>query len=220
MLLISPTDAALAIGAKCGGSAPSADEPALLSILNYITARVEAAMGVRSLTFESCLDRVRLQGMPTAFSTILPQRCYILLTNGFVVPDCLVLTDPNGTVVDNATLDVDNEMGVITLLDWIAGAYQIEYQSGFEPSPEPAPLPAGYDPDLRVLQDTPTWMRAIPIAMLIQWYRVTLLQPRVNKDLARSYADMQSAINRDIHRCIYTRYQRPRYDCNFAERRG
>lgn len=223
MLLISPPEAAAAIGAKCGGSSPSADDAALVSILGFVTTRVEDALDVYSLTLCESYDKFRVKAMPAMNSrrrTDPEPRLSLRLSNGFVVVGSIVVIDPFGAEIDLETLaDVDYEVGVINLSSWSRGTYKVTYHSGFEPEAEPVPVPLNYDEDGRVLLLVPDWIKAIAIGALVTWYRTMFLQPKggTAKDLAhRSISD---AIYKEIMARIYKRYLRPRMDVVFAERR-
>lgn len=222
MLLISPPDAAAAIGAKCGSSAPSADDAALTSILGFITVRVEDALGVYSLTLEESYDRFRVKAMPPQNSRRKADpdpRITFRLSSGFVVIGSVEVVAPNGKLLDLEGADIDYEMGLVHLSSWSRGTYNVTYQAGFEPEAEPIPPPVGYDEDNRVLMLVPDWIKAIAIGALVTWYRTMYLAPKGGtvKDLAhRSISD---AIHREISTRIYGRYLRPRMDVEFAERR-
>lgn len=223
MLLLSPTEAASAIGARCGSSAPSAEDTALLSILGFVTVRVEDALNVYSLTLEECYDIFRVKAMPALNSRRKADpdpRITLRLSNGFVIVGSVELTDPSGAVLDlDTAADIDYEHGLIHLSDWSRGVYKATYQSGFEPEAEPIPVPVGYDEDSRLLLLVPDWIKAIAIGALVLWYRTMYLNPKggTAKDLAhRSISD---AISREIGSRIHGRYLRPRMDVEFAERR-
>lgn len=218
MLLISPTNAALAIGAKCGGSAPTADDAAMLTILNFITPRVEDALNVESLTLEEHIDHFRLPAMNLG-TTQLGPRITLRLNNGFVVPDSVVVTGPDGTEIDaDIEADIDYIQGLVHLFVWGKGTYKVSYAAGFEPETEPEILPDGYDTNQRVLQDVPEWIKAIAVAALVTWYRMSFLSPKASKDL--SYAQVQNALQREIATRVYSRYMRPRQSVVFGESRG
>ena len=217
MLLISPTEAAMAIGAKCGGSAPSSEEPALLAILQYITARVEDSLNVFSLTLSESTERFYASFMPK-YSAGVDQSMSIRLSNGFVVPDTVVMIDPLGEVVDMTTADIDNHLGVVNLSCWTHGAYTITYQSGFTPGD--LIFPDDPDPvhtENRILVGIPEWMKAIAVSCLVVWYRTSFLSPRASKEL--SYGAVNQAIHQEISARIYGRYQRPRIGHLFTDRR-
>lgn len=218
MLLMTANEAASAIGAKCGGSAPTNDDPQLLLILGALTGRLEEALNVSSLTRGLYLDNFRLVDMPPySGARSLPDREVSLrLSNGFVQSGSIVVTDPNGDVVDLGDYrGVDASKGIVRLTSWIRGTYQIEYVSGFEPEAIPTPEPEGYDPETRVLQNIPAWMKGIVVHFLVMWYRTTQLQPRANKDI--SFGATMESLRRDTYAWVYGKYQRPRANCVFAD---
>lgn len=211
MLLVSPTDVATGIGAKCGGSAPSADDAAMLSVLRYITPRVEAALEVATLTRGSYVDHFALAPMPRSDN---PESIF-LLSNGFIVPGTMVVTDPEGLVAagENVT-GFNNEYGTVRLNSWRRGVYSVAYQSGFEfEAPDPD---SDADPESAVLQGVPDWIKGIVVHLMVLWFRTAQVQPRVVKDL--SYGQVDSAIRRELYTRIYSRYMRPRVAVTFSER--
>jgi hypothetical protein len=211
MLIMSPSDAAIAIGGKCGGSAPSDEDAHLIAILNLTTTRVEAALNVDSLVLGEHTDRFSLPTYEANhFPTLDPKdpKLTLRLCNAFLIPDTIVLKDADGVVVDTTgVIDIDFKYGLIHLTDWTKGVYTVEYLSGFEPI-TPDPEPVGYDPCRRVLANTPDWMKAIVVDMLVQWYRTELLAPRAVKDIR--YGQLAEALSRMLFTRIYSRYMRPR----------
>lgn len=216
MLLLSPTDAALGIGAKCGGSAPTAEDQQLLSTLRYITPRVEGALNVDSLVRHQCQDVFFLGSMQSA--QIHRQRVSMLLSNAFIVPGSVSIQLASGSPITGADADalVDFKYGVVTLESWERGACVIDYESGFAYPAAPEPPPEGYDIENSVLEDVPDWIKSIAISMLVIWYRTTVLAPRFPKDI--SFGQVSQAMNRELYARIYEKYMRPRVGMLFSER--
>lgn len=220
MLLMSPSEAALAIGGKCGGSAPTDEDTQLIAILDILTSRVEIALNVDSLVLAEHVDRAVFPyyNLPN-FPAIEPPdpKLRIRLCNGFLVPDTVVIKDADGVVVDTTGLiDVDRDMGVVNLSEWDRGIHTIEYLSGFEPI-TPDPEPTAYDPCHRVLAGIPTWIKGIVVDMLVQWYRTEVLVPRAVKDIR--YGQLSLALDKILMSRIYSRYMRPRVGVTWGERR-
>lgn len=220
MLLIAPSEASLAIGAKCGGTALTDEDAQLIYILDLLTPRMEDALNVNSLTMAEHIDRFEFpRYQAPTFPQLNPQdpKLTLRLSNGFIVRDTLLIRDADGVEVDTTDLiDIDFNYGIVNLTDWDKGVYTVDYLSGFEPI-TPDPLPTGYDPCKRVLDGIPSWMRSIVIDFLVQWYRTEFLTPRVVKDV--SYGQMSEALQRMIRTKVYSRYQRPRQDCVWGESR-
>lgn len=220
MLLLKPNDAATAIGAKCGGSAPSVDDPQLIAILDFITARIEGSIGVDSLTLKENHETFDLDSLESnqRYSPALPKK-RIRLCNGFLIRSSLDLTDPNGNLLlEEVGYDTDYAYGVITLRSWVAGRYTIKYQSGFEPI---CPIPPTDNEEALsrlVLADVPVWMKSLATTCLVLWYRFTFLQPKISKELARGADTLDSALRREITTGTYTTYMRPRVNCVFTDK--
>ena len=222
MLLIGPTEAAQAIGAKCGGSAPSAADPALIAILNMMTPRVESALNVYSLTRMTVNERVEFGtagrnchwhgGNP-------PPTLNLRLSNGFLVAGTLVLRDPDGVEIDLTTIgDVDLELGTVSLTSWCKGSHTLTYESGFTPGDVLDPnYPDPENSESRVLQGIPAWMQALAVEYLTLWYRTSVTSPKATKDL--SYASVGNALQREITARVYGKYQRPRMGMLFTNKR-
>jgi hypothetical protein len=224
MLLISPSEAALAIGAKCGGSSPTDSDPSLLAILNYITPRMEDSLNVASLPRRENRDIFEMLRKPEHRCQypvdIYGIQTVIRLTNGFLVPDTYTLVDPLGNEVDMADtdiVDVDREQGLLRLMDWRKGYYSFTYTAGFEPAGDPPEEETPLDADTRVLANIPVWMKAIVIDCLVLWYRTVMLKPTADKDL--SYSGMIKELHREIAARVYMRYMRPRNNVIWAEAR-
>lgn len=218
MLLISTTEAAAAIGAKCGGAQVSENEPELAQVLLYITPRVEAAMNVNSLTRSYYRDRFVLPQMPAYKpANKLPVETKLRLSNGYVVPNSLTLYAPDGSTVSDKYIDIDFNYGIVNVSDWLPGIYFAEYVSGFEAPDIPASPPEGYDSDLRVLTDVPDWIKALVVHLVVVWYRVARLNPRVPKDV--SFTAIMNSLRHELMSRIYSAYQRPRGGCVFGEAR-
>jgi hypothetical protein len=184
-----------------------------------MTPRVEAALGTYTLTLEEHTDKFFATPMPTVtYPDQPPPTLRVLLTNGFVIPDTIEVTDPNGDIVDlEAAADIDHLRGCLNLTTWIRGSYSVFYEAGFEPEAEPAILPSGYVSDQRVLQEIPEWMKAIVIGYLTTWYRVAYMSPKAPKDL--SFGALSDALSRELYSRVYSNYQRPRLGMVFADRR-
>lgn len=220
MLLMTATEAALAIGAKCGGASPTTDDPQLLLLLGALTGRLEEALNVSSLTRGLFLDHFKLVDMPpySGSWSAADREVSLRLSNGFVQKETIVVTDPNGDEVDLGEYKgVDASKGIITLKSWIRGTYQVEYVSGFEPEALPVSPPVGYDPETRVLQNIPAWMKGIVVHFLVLWFRTTQIQPKGNKDI--SFGATMDSLRRDTYAWVYGKYQRPRANCVFADAR-
>lgn len=221
MLLVSPSEAAIAIGARCGGSAPSDSDPQLLSVLRMITPRVEEALGVKSLTRGTHSEVFYLNAMPSLSSSLTaPRRVSMLRTdNGFLMEDDspayeLSVLDPDGVAVDisdKTLIRTDLEYGIVRLFSWVRGEYTITYQSGFSPES----LPIDSDPENALLLGIPDWLKAIAIGYLIVWFRIMNKMPAAPDKI--SYKSMMEALRGEIYSRIYSRYQRPRYDCIFGD---
>lgn len=224
MLLMSPSDAAQAIGSKCGGCA-DADYASLTSILNLLTPKVEAACNVYSLTRGEYTEAFEAACMPRGGHprSELTAKLSLRLSNGFVLKDedePVVITDPEGTVVDSTSypdtrIEIDYGRGMIHLDEWIRGVYTVTYQSGFEPTELPDPAPVDFDPDTRVLQDIPLWMKSIVVMYLDQWYRAVYLSTRASKEM--SFIQVSEALRRMVHSAVYGTYQRPRMGCVWGD---
>lgn len=221
MLLLSASEAAIAIGAKCSGSAPDQDDPALVFILRMLTPRVEAACDVISLTRGMSSDELRV---PKAMTGAFDERLVFRLSNAFLFIDDdenpLVITDPDGETLDmtedeDLDIKIDREKGLVSINKWIRGAYTIDYTSGFEAPDIPDTPPPGYDHEDSVLIGIPDWMKSIVIAYLTQWYRAVAVSPRGNKDI--SYSAVSEALNRAVHVAVHGKYQRLRANCIWAD---
>jgi hypothetical protein len=210
MLLMTVAEAAGAIGAKCGGTAPDADSE-LADILKLMTSRVEDCLEVKSLESAEVTDRFTLSYKPTAsrFARVDPPKVGLRLTNAFLVADSLTITDPDGEELDLTdealALQVRHELGIVTLYDWCAGPHLVTYTSGFE-----------VDEETDVAVDVPDWMKAICIEVLVMWYRSVRLSPKRGKDIP--WAQVDEMLKRDLAARIYKRYDRPRYGMLFGQR--
>jgi hypothetical protein len=221
MLLIAPSEAATAISANCGGVAVSDTDAGMISVLELITPRVEDALNVESLTRGYGIDKFTLPAYESPkFPAVNPPapKLSLRLTNGFVVPDTIIIKDSDGVAVsaDEEWFDhLSSDYGIVRLKDWLQGDYTVEYVYGFDPI-TPSPLPSSYNPDRRVLNGIPSWMKGIVIDMLTQWYRTESLNPRVSKDV--SYGQLSVALMNVLRSRIYSRYQRPRQNVLFADK--
>lgn len=222
MLLISPQEAALAIGAKCGGSLASEDSE-LQEILNLLTVAVEEALNVDTLTAGQFTERFEVGDMPpyNSYFRAASPKITFRLRNAFLACGTVEVEDPDGCVITEGyepvtKVFVDEYYGTVSFRNWVRGTYLVTYQAGFEPEPEPDPKPEGYDPDKRVLRCIPDFVKPIVLNYLIQWYRTTRLQPRVTKDV--SYASVHYAVRAAVYAAVYGKYQRPRTDCVWGER--
>ncbi len=237
MLLMTPSAAAVAIGAGCGGNVPSNTDAALLTILGLITPKVEAAIGVASLTLAQKTDRFRVDseglyhrfyeghysGSPPEFHAGTydydegrarrNKELTLRLSNGFVVENTVVITDPKGVVVDSVSypgidIYIDQELGVITLDQWRQGTYYVTYMAGFEPASVPFPTPVDFDQETLVLQNVPDWMRLIVVNYLVQWYRTT--QVSIKHPVGIRFDAVSSALDRAVVTAVHGKYYRPR----------
>lgn len=214
MLLMSPGEASLSIGAACAGSCPEQEDPGLVQILALLTPKVEASLNVGTLTRGDFTDIFDLPRMP-AYVEYERRSISLRLTNGFLTadPTDLVITDYAGRELDDTTypgieIRVRRDLGTIELDKWIYGKYTVEYVAGFEPEDPPSPAPAGYNADRRVLQGIPDWMKAIVVQYLTQWYRTTVITPKLPKDASLEF--VANMIYRSIQASVYGVYQRPR----------
>lgn len=216
MLIMSPTEAALAIGAKCGGSAPNSEDQGLVMILRMMLGRLEAAMNVASLVRGNYVDHFYCTSMPRGQER--PEQT-LLLSNGFVVPGSVVITSPAGTTyVEDPDVPhyLNADEGYVRLARWERGVYSVAYSAGFDVEPAPIPVPPGYDPEDRVLKNVPDWLKAIAITFLISWYRAVMVAPRASKEI--SFSALEQALRREIFARVYGKYMRPRVAVTFSER--
>lgn len=213
---MSPSEAALLIATKCGGSAPSSDDAQLLSILKALTHRLEAALNVESLPQVTTVDKFDLLEMPPYSSHHLVQTriAGMRLTNAFLAADSTTILDPDGVEVEADDIySIDRNYGIVTLSSWERGIYTVTYTAGYAPETAPDPAPEGYDADARVLQGIPEWMKAIVVHFLVAWFRTVFLAPRVNKDM--SYEGQMRALWVETRNWVYSKYQRPRASLTF-----
>lgn len=218
MLLMSLTEAARAIGAKCGGAQVSEDDQELAQVLAYITPRVEAALNVSSLTRGYYRDRFVLPAMPTIKSSNgLPAEAKLRLSNGFLQPESLTLYGPDGEAINEKYLDIDFNYGVVNVSNWEYGVQFAEYISGFEVPEPPASPPDGYDPNMRVLVGVPDAIKGIVAHLVVLWYRIGRMNPKAPKDV--SYTSIMNNLGHELRTRIYGYYQRPRANHYFGEAR-
>jgi hypothetical protein len=112
-------------------------------------------------------------------------------------------------VVDLDTYgDIDYHKGTIELSSWTKGKAAVTYLSGFPPEEMPDPVPPGFDPEDRVLQNIPEWLKLIVINYVVQWFRTSLLSPRVPKE-ANQFS-MQNMLQRQVMSAVYVNWSRPR----------
>lgn len=215
MLIIDPKVLAVAIGAKCGGSAPSADDEGMNTVLNLILPRIEDAMNVASLVRGSFTDHF-FMGAPTRNELISGRPAQLRLSNGLIDKTSLVVTDANNNVLTTDVVSLNDEYGIVEVAGWSRGHYAISYESGFEPEPVPDPVPEGYNPNFRILQDVPDWIQGIAVDLVVAWWRTQKLSPSVPKNVA--YAALDGAIRRDVYVRVYGRYMRPRVGVTWSER--
>jgi hypothetical protein len=214
MLLIDPTEAALAIGAKCNGQQP-ADNEQLILVLNYITPRVEDALNVATLVRGDFVDSFYLTGMNARSERPIAR---LRLSNGFLTEESdIAITDLDGEPIDAETIELyDLEHGVIELNSWEKGRYSVAYKSGFLPEEEPTTPPEGYDPNHRLLTEVPDWIKGLVITLLVQWFRSTMLAPKFPQNVNLEALDRM--LRKEIYLRVYGRYMRPRVNCFFSER--
>lgn len=212
MLLMTPEKAALAIGARCSGSAPDADNTQLREILRLLTPRVEEALNVRSLTRGVYRDHffipvphpsTRRAGTPTI----------LRLTNGFLVPNTVEIVNSSGEPVENFVAHC--QQGMVHVSPNISGVHYVQYQSGFEPEEIPDDAPADFDPEYLVLLEVPDFIESIVVACLVLWYRTTVINVRASKDL--SIGAVMNSLRREITTRIYGKYQRQRAGVVFGD---
>ena len=216
MLIMSTSEAATAIGAKCGGSSPEDGDPRLSQLLTYMLPRLEGALNVESLVRGNFVDHFFTPAMPPYSRGERNEQAF-RLSNGFVLPESVVVTDPEGIVYPYAEVpSLNADTGVLRINSWTRGTYSVAYTSGFAPEPIPDPLPDPYNAEMRVLEGVPDWMKAIVIHLLVIWFRTAQVQPRWNKDL--SFAQVDTALRRELYARIYEKYDRPRVAVTFSER--
>ena len=218
MLLMTPSEAAMAIGAKCGGGAPEDRDPQLLLLLRYMLARMEGAMDVSSLVRGTFTDTFYLTAKPCHGERPETQ---LLLSNGFIVPESITITDPDGEEITGADVEnVNFDTGVVRLYDWSRGIWKITYDSGFEPEETPDPEPDGWNAEEAVLQDGPDWMRAICVEFLVVWYRSAFANPKapsVGKSAGTLYQQVDQLMRREMYARVHSKYMRPRATVMFSE---
>lgn len=209
-LILSPADAAMAIGAKCGAGSPDADDPQLVSILSGVTPRVEGAMNVNSLTRGTHIDRFYLKAMPLQ-GDYGPVRTSVRLSNGYLTDTPLTLRDEDGVVVtDEDALPVanslDRELGTFDFKEWDRGYYSLEYESGFE-----------VDTTTDTYIDVPRWMKDVATIYLVSWFRRVYVTPKIPKGV--SIAGLLAGLDRELMARVYEKYQRPRANMVWADAR-
>lgn len=227
MLLMSPVEANAAIGVTCGGQAPGNDDSQLLAALRYMTPRLEGALNVLSLTRGNWVDNFYCSSMPCRGDR---NEQSLLLSNGFVLPNTVVITAPDGTTQTAAELlaledglegNVDLDHGVVVLRSWMRGRYRVAYTSGFEepapPDPLPVPPEPEYNPEDAVLLNVPDFIKGIVSALLVRWFRSVYVNPKfANKNV--SYAQVDAVLSKEIYARVYEKYMRPRVGITFSER--
>lgn len=173
-------------------------------------------MNVESLTRGTFVDYFYCTDMPCHVGR---SQQHLRLSNGFVVPDSITITAPDGTIVTAPEpIDANLDTGIVKLDSWSRGLYSVAYTSGFLPTdpPDPIPVDGSYDPENRVLQNVPEFLKGITIGLMIMWYRTTMLQPKVSKEI--SYGQVDAALRRELYARIYEKYDRPRVAVTFSER--
>lgn len=218
MLLMSPADAAIAIGVKCGGSSPSADDPQLLFILGFLTSRIENSLETDSLTRRENVDRFELRDMPLSIPTDCERSITLRTTSAFMVAGSISISDSNGEEVPASDIiDIDHQYGMVKLRNWLRGGYYVSYLAGFEPTEEPADPPIGYDPEQRILVGVPDWIKSIVVAVLVLWFRTSYKAVTSIKGVG--YGASQDALIREIATRVYGRWLRERHAVIFGARR-
>lgn len=138
------------------------------------------------------------------------------LTNGQIVENSVVVVDSNGdTVSTDAIEDIDYKYGIVVLNTFSRGAYRVNYDSGFEPEPIPDDPPENYNPEYRVLQNVPDWIKGIAVDLFIQWTRSQRLALNLPKNV--SYRPLVEVLSKDLYTRIYSRYMRPRVGVFWTE---
>ena len=216
-LILSPTDAALLIGAKCGTSAPDSDDEALVGILTGLTSRLAAAMNVDSLEEGTHLDRFYLD-TPGPMPVRGPRIVQVRLSNGYVDPTSFVLRDEDGEIVTDTDVvpteeQTDSIYGVVDFSCWQRGYYSLQYTSGFALPPDAPPE----DAEVQVLVGTPEWMKHVVVSFLVIWYRTVRLAPRMPKGAAMD--NLMEPLYRELQSRVYESYQRPRTGLVWVQRR-
>jgi hypothetical protein len=211
MLLIEPTEAAEAIGAKCGPSV-AGDSSGIRTALRYITPAIESMLEVASLEARSNVDHfVYSASDMLAYSMVL--------TNAFVAPSTVLVTDPNGAVLTpEADFRVASLVGRVSLtLPAQLGEYRVLYVSGFEvayPEESDEPLTEEHEAYL-VAQGVPDWVKGMVITLLVEWLRSKQLSPKIPENVRLS--DLMRALRSDLSRRMGNHYYRPRYGVVFPE---
>lgn len=214
--LIDPAKAALAIGAKCGGSV-SSDNEAMLSVLNLLLPRIEDAMNVGALTYGESTDTFIFEqparGLlgstyKTGANGEILEKKRLRLTNGYVDSTQIVVTDPNDAAVTDYRLDP--VFGIVELPSWLPGDYAVVYKAGFK---LPNPLPS--EPDPAILVGVPAWLEGVAVSLLMLWYRTELLTPKAPTGF--SFGELIEPLHREVRTRIYGRYDRPRYGVVFPD---
>lgn len=209
--LISPTRAALAINAKCGGSV-SAEDTALLEVLDMLLPRVEAAMNVASLTYGETTDTFTLEHQVPRADARKAVKLY--LSNGYLTisEDApLVITDPNGVELETDEYSVNLRYGYITIPTWLEGDYTVSYYAGFTASEADDEVDP---PVLSYFENVPKWIEGVVVVLLTMWYRTMPKSLTLPENIA--YRDLMHALYRELVTRIYQSYQRPRDNMEFA----
>jgi len=216
MLLMSPSEAALGIGAKCGGSSPADDDPQMVRILRYITPRIEGALNVKSIERKAWRDSFYVGSMPCHSTGRV--ELSLLLSNGFVLPSNVVITLPSGATLTGAEASacLHAELGYVTLESWTRGIVTVDYESGFEVPADPDPVPTPFDENDKVLLGVPDWIKGIATQLLIVWYRTAVLNPKFPKEI--SFGQVDSLLKRELYARVYEKYMRPRVGMVFSDR--
>lgn len=208
MLLISPTTAAQALEVSCGvGREAATAADALITPLNLMLPRVEAALDTITLEKANFIDTFRLSGRG------VDGRHRMRLSNAFVSPDGFSVTDRETQLpVDPVNIDADYRYGVVSVPSHFCGTFQVAYTSGF--SPKATKDANGVDIPLEKqefdLGVEATWLQTIAIAALNEWFRSIPRTVKVPDNVA--FRDINHQANRYLQNAIWGKFMRDRFD--------
>ncbi len=208
--LIDPARAALAIQAKCGGSV-AADNEGLLAVLDLLLPRVEDLMNVASLTYGRTTDTFTLEHQIPRADDRKPIK--LRLSNGYLTnseDDAIVITDSNGTVLEDDEFTVDLRLGVITIPTWYVGDYTVAYYAGFtatEADEDASPVVHS------VFEGVPGWIDGVMVVLMTTWYRMMPKSLSLPDNVA--YEQLMSALYGELAARVNMRYSRPRANMLF-----
>lgn len=197
IILVSAEDISTALmRSQCDADETTVDQ--LSGVLLMAQTRLETSLGIDSFERAQYTDIFEIEDDS--------DHHLVRLVNGFVVASIA----PVATQVapNTATAPYDRllpDLGVIRYKGMKRGErYSITYTSGFEKD------------DKNVAKNVPDWLRGICITMILHWYRIGILNPRVPE--GASYTAIIDSAIREILARVYMRYDRPRVGVVFAER--